>query len=148
MSIEKGTMKKRRGYNPKRRLAPTGSWPTEVLGELAKVVRYGGNPEHKSKPSDFCLHPPANPRPGKTLSDKVREFTKAEALELLRDGVKRGMVSVQPRGRWPQNVWSVQEDEPFEAQLENQDLAVYHGYPMPSDDDFRALVLTEWTRRG
>jgi hypothetical protein len=141
-------MKKRRGYNPKRCLAPTAHWPRQVLDELVQHVSYGGNPEHKSRPGDFGLHPPTNPRPGKTLCDKVREFSKADALELVRAGMRRCMVSVQQRGRWPQNVWSVHDDEPFEAQLENQERGVYHGYPMPSDDDFGLMIIEEWKRRG
>jgi hypothetical protein len=119
----------------------------ERLIKLAEQARYGGNPEHKSKPADYCLKPPTNPRSGKTLCDKVREFTRAEALALVRDGFKRGMVSVQSRGGWPQNVWSVIEDEAYEAQLENREQGVYHGYPMPFDDDFRHLILREWGRR-
>jgi len=58
------------------------------------------------------------------------------------------MVSVQERGGWPQNVWSVLAGEAFEAQLENRERGTYHGYPMAADDDFRQLVLTEWDRRG
>jgi hypothetical protein len=141
-------MRKRRGYNPKRRLALADTWSKERLTEFAEQFRYGGNPEHKSQPSDFCLSPPMNPRPGKTLCDKVRQFTKADAIELVRAGFKRGMVSIQERGGWPQNVWSVLEDQVFEAQLENRGQGVYHGYPMPSDDDFRQLVFREWNRRG
>jgi hypothetical protein len=57
------------------------------------------------------------------------------------------MVSVQSRDAWPQNVWSVLEGEAYEAQLENREVGVYHGYPMPSDDDFRHLILLEWGRR-
>jgi hypothetical protein len=88
-------MKRRSGYNPKRRLAAVDEWPREHLINLAQQVRYGGNPEHKSKPADFDLQPPTNPRKGKTLCDKVRDFTKAEALALVREGFRRSMVSVQ-----------------------------------------------------
>ncbi len=58
------------------------------------------------------------------------------------------MVRQQTSGGWPQNVWAVSEQgEPFEAQLENGTAEVYHGYPMPRDDDFREIVLNEWARR-
>jgi hypothetical protein len=69
-------------------------------------------------------------------------------LQLLKDGFVRGMVSVHERGGWPQNVWAVSDNEAYEAQLENQAEGVYHGYPLPADDDFRRLVLLEWNRRG
>jgi hypothetical protein len=140
-------MKKRRGFNPKRRLADAEHWPHEKRREMSMKAGYGGNPEHKSKPNDYGLTPPSSPRPGKTLCDATKEFPKADAEQLLRDGFLRGMVSLQERGGWPQNVWSVQDGEPFEAQLENQDQGIYHGYPMPADDDFRITILREWQRR-
>jgi hypothetical protein len=141
-------MKRRTAYNPKRRIADSDAWPADRRKAYAERVRYTGNPEHKAKPGDFGLEPPTNPRPGKTLCDKVREFSKAEAEKLLRVGIGRGMVSVQERGGWPQNVWSVLTGEAFEAQLENREQGTYHGYPMAADDDFRRLVLREWDRRG
>ncbi len=46
---------------------------------------------------------------------------------------------------FPKNVWVVTEDGiPLEAQLENQETGVYHGYPMPLDDPFREKVLERW----
>jgi hypothetical protein len=141
-------MKRRDGYNPKRRISPAEDVPLEAREKWEKIALYGGNPEHKMKPSDFGLTPPTNPRAGKTLCDKKRDFRKAEALQLLREGFTRGMVSSQKRGEWPQNVWAVLDDEPYEAQLENPSQGVYHGYPMSADDDLRRLVVLEWKRRG
>ena len=77
----------------------------------------------------------------------MRDFTRAEALELVREGLRHAMVSVQERGGWPQNVWSILDGEAYEAQLENAEQGVYHGYPMPTDDDFRDVVLREWDGR-
>ncbi len=58
----------------------------------------------------------------------------------------RGLISVQTRGQFPQNIWSVTESGcPLEAQLENQELGTYHGYPMPSTDPFRDAVLLRWS---
>ena len=58
------------------------------------------------------------------------------------------MISRPSGERWPQNVWAVSEDgQLFEAQLENPASGVYHGYPMPQDDDFRDIVLAEWQKR-
>jgi len=100
------------------------------------------------RPGDYNLTPPSGPRRGKTLCDENREFLREEALNLLGQGFRRGMVSVQSRGRWPQNVWAVSEEgEAFEAQLENQETGVYHGYPMPQEDDFRLEVIEEWQKR-
>ena len=98
---------------------------------------------------DFGLTPPSSPRAGKTLCDSAdTPISKSEALELLRSGILRGMVSERVVRGWPQNVWAVSATgEPFEAQLENPEQGRYHGYPMPLDDDFRAIVLTEWRRR-
>jgi hypothetical protein len=141
-------MKRRTSFNPKRRLAPFDPETAGIRLALAESVKYGGNPEHKSKPSDFGLTPPTSPRAGKTLCDKSRDFSRAQALQLLTAGFIKGMVSLQEYEGWPQNVWAVLDNEAYEAQLENRAQGVYHGYPMPADDDFRRLVLLEWNRRG
>jgi hypothetical protein len=106
-------------------------------------MRYNGNPEHKRNPGDFGLTPPSGPRPGKTLCGQVEIYSRAEALALLKAGVRRGTFSAQERDGWPQNVWAVTEKgEPLEAQLEGQ--GTYHGYPMPAADPFREKVLERW----
>jgi hypothetical protein len=140
-------MKRRTSFNPKRRLAPLDPNATDARRAQAATAKYGGNPEHKSKPSDFGLTPPSSPRAGKTLCDKSRNFSKADALQLLNDGFIRGMVSEQECEGWPQNIWAVVDNEAYEAQLENRTQGIYHGYPMAADDDFRRLVLLEWKRR-
>ena len=49
---------------------------------------------------------------------------------------------------FPKNIWSVtKEGEPLEAQLENRDQGIYHGYPMPEADAFREVVLKRWKTR-
>ncbi|SPF45282.1 conserved hypothetical protein [Candidatus Sulfopaludibacter sp. SbA4] len=114
------------------------------MSALMVRLRYSGNPEHKRNPGDFGLNPPSAPRAGKTLCDQVEIYSRAEALELLRAGLKRGTFSAQERDGWPQNVWAVTETgEPVEAQLEGH--GVYHGYPMPAADPFREKVLERWT---
>lgn len=113
----------------------------------AKSFGYGGNPEHKTRPGDYDLTPPAAARPGKTLCDAERDLLKAEALRLLRSGVQRGMVSEAGSGGWPQNVWTVAGGVAYEAQLENEGQGTYHGYPMPLDDPFLPMVLGEWASR-
>jgi hypothetical protein len=58
------------------------------LAELACLVKYGGNPEHKRNPGDFSLTPPSRPRAGNSLCDFVKVFTKQEALDLLKKGLQ------------------------------------------------------------
>src|SRR5271163_4216887 len=131
-------MKPRRGYNPKRRLCSVGFWSAEQRRKRAVEVRYGGNREHKLNPAEYGLGPPLNPRPGKTLCDADGPFLKAQAEQLLKAAISKGMISKQIRRGWPQNLWAVSENnQPFEAQLENPASRTYHGYPMPQDDDFR-----------
>lgn len=134
---------KRKSFNPKRRIA---SAPVQAdLDRLAGEVRYGGNPEHKRNPGDFGLSPPASPRRTKTLCDGAGVFSRALALELLREGIRRGLVSDWNGTGYPQNVWSVSADGvPLEAQLENPANGTYHGYPMPEDDAFREIVISKW----
>ncbi len=107
------------------------------------MLRYSGNPEHKRNPGDFGLTPPNAARPNKTLCDEVAIYSRAEALGLLRAGIERGIFSAQERDGWPKLVWAVTgRGEPVEAQLEGE--GVYHGYPMPEADPFRAKVLQHW----
>ena len=135
-------------YRParsKRRILAPDASASSNLEELANAIGYGGNPEHKRNPGDFGLTPPASPRPDKALCDDVAIFERSQALDLLRRGVLRGLISERFIGKFPQNIWSVTDGgEPVEAQLENRELGHYHGYPLPKADPFRDVVLEAW----
>lgn len=119
----------------------------EQLEKWRSSVSYSGNAEHKRNPGDFGLSPPLGPRRGKTLCDGVNLFKKAAALRLLREGIRRGLVSEQTRNGWPQHIWAVADDgTPLEAALDNQETGSYHGYPMWTDDDFAGKVAEKWNR--
>lgn len=138
-------MKKRTSFNPKRCIRDTCD--DIDLVTLARSVGYSGNPEHKRNPGDFGLTPPSQPRPDKTLCDIVRIMTKYEALNLLQDGVRKGMVSQRFCNGFPQNIWAVtNEGYPVEAQLENEGLGTYHGYPMSERAPFYGEVLARWVK--
>lgn len=133
---------RRNSFNIKRKIrAQAGD--THIL---ARRVSYGGNPEHKRNPGDFGLSPPAvHSRPDKSLCDDVGIFSRGVALRLLRAGIRKGLISVQDRDGWPQNIWAVTTDGvPLEAELENAGQGSYHGYPMPHDDPLRVQVLKQW----
>jgi hypothetical protein len=139
---------RRRTYNPKRKLAVEG---TASLTARFDELSYGGNPGHKRNPGDFGLTPPSAPRPKKSLCDDAGISRRREALDLLRAGARAGLVSQRKSvaGSWPQNIWAVTDDNiPLEAQLENPELGVYHGYPMPPEDPFREQVLRYWKCRN
>jgi hypothetical protein len=139
-------MKKRaERFNHKRRICTTVD--PDVLKKIAGSIKYGGNPEHKRNPGDFNLVPLSQPRPDKTLCDLVGIFSRHEAERLLKAGVERGLISVQKRNGYPQNIWSVTGDNyPLEAQLEDVMRGIYHGYPMPETDPFRDKVLDLWNK--
>ncbi|WP_374276668.1 hypothetical protein [Azonexus sp.] len=136
-------------FNPKRKLLS----PAEAEVRMAEFqalgcrARYGGNPEHKKNPGDFGLVPPSDPRQGKSLCDVARIFKRDEADELLRAGLRKGLVSDRMVGEWPKNIWAV-TDHGFamEAQLENPCLGIYHGYPMPETDPLALEVIHRWGR--
>ena len=133
----------RKSFNPKRSIAADPT-PAE-LARWRDEVSYGGNSEHKSNPGDFGLTPPSNPRPDKTLCDLAGISTPARAVALLREGIRRGLVSKQIRHGYPQNIWAVTEDGiALEAQLENAGNGTYHGYPIPEADPFREKVIAKW----
>ncbi len=136
---------KRRKYNPKRQLRSVVSDAEKT--ELCWQVSYGGKPEHKRNPGNFGLTPPACPRQGKTLCDDAGINCKQTALDLLRKGILGSLVSVQQRKSrgWPQNIWAVSDDGiPLEAQLENPDQGIYHGYPMLENDPFAETIVRAW----
>jgi hypothetical protein len=141
-------MIRRRSFNPKRKI--TANPPERAdLEALAGRVRSGGNPEHKRRPGDFGLPTPAQPRPDKSLCDTAGVFERGLAEDLLRRGVLRGLIRERASDAgYPQNVRSVTDAGiPLEAQLENPDLGVDHGYPMPEADPFRQEVLERWFAR-
>ena len=132
-------------FNMKRRVQKRPD--PSLLTFLSQRVKYRGSPLHKRNPGDFGLTPPALARSDKTLCDGVGIFTREVAQGLLRIGAALGLISVQTRGRFPQNIWSVTKDGcPLEAQLENHEQGTYHGYPMPTTDPFRDIVISLWGR--
>ena len=83
----------------------------------------------------------------KTLCDSVNIFQKSEAEALLREGVRRGLISRRIVNNFPQNIWVVTENgQPLEGQLENSEKGVYHGYPLPKSDPFYLVVLARWAK--
>jgi hypothetical protein len=55
------------------------------------------------------------------------------------------MVSEREEKGFPKNIWAVTDDgHPLEAQLENEVMGVYHGYPVPETDPFRDIILECW----
>ncbi|MEW6262722.1 MAG: hypothetical protein AB1641_06550 [Thermodesulfobacteriota bacterium] len=55
------------------------------------------------------------------------------------------MISQNEENGFPQNIWAVTDDgQPLEAQLENREQGVYHGYPVPENDPFREVILAGW----
>jgi len=141
---------RRRHFNFKRGIRPCTKEDIPYLEWLLNVVSYGGNPEHKRNPGDFGLNPPSNPRPGKSLCDTVKVFKRELALKLLKEGVRRGLISDRINEyNFPQNIWSVivmknGERIPLESQIENPSAGVYHGYPVPPTDFKYKEILKRW----
>jgi hypothetical protein len=116
--------------------------------QFAERPKYIGSAYHKLVPGDFKLDPPSAARKTKTLCDDGDVFRFKQALRLLRDGFKKGMISKHSTGNsdWPKNIWAVSSGGVvFEAQGDNN--GNYHGYPLLKNDPFREAVLEEWSRR-
>ena len=139
-----------RKHNPKRRIVDVAPYSEELVS-LAARVRYIGSGHHKRFPGDYQLVPPLQPRRDADLCDLTEEFraiNKRGAETLLKAGVSLGIVSGQIRGRFPQNVWALTETGgAFEAELDNQELGTYHGYPMGANDPFAQTVIQKWHDR-
>lgn len=139
----------RNSFNSKRRVQADPVTPENWahLAEIAGRVRYVGSPLHKRNPADFGLQPPASPRQGKTLCDGAVD-RHVVAQHLLETAVRKGLVSLQVRNGWPQNVWAVTDSGvALEAQLDNEQLGTYHGYPMTHADPLREQVVLRWGQR-
>jgi hypothetical protein len=138
-------MRKRKAFNPKRRIE--GFVELAVLNDLLATVKYGaGNPEHKRSKVSPDLES-SGARPYKTQCHEAAIEGLSVARELLREGVRQGLISCQKRDKFPQNIWAVTTDGvPLEAQLENQGQGTYHGYPMPSIDPFADEILKRWKK--
>ena len=146
---ERKMLRRYNRFNSKRRIKKLTEKDLQHCSDLANQVRYGGNPEHKKNPGDFGLKPPSAPRSGKSLCDAVNIFSRKAALELLKSGLRKGLISdcFSFNGRWPQNIWSVTDQGyPLEAQLENQETGTYHGYPMPESDPMAAEIVKIWNK--
>ena len=143
-------MKLRNGkFNQKKLIQERTPEHLEHFRQLSTLIVYKGNPAHKKNPGDFGLTPPSGARLGKSLCDEVGIFSRHEAQALLREGMKLGLVSLQERNGFPQNIWMVLKKEnafyPLEAQLENAEQGQYHGYPLQKSDPFYDEILTKWS---
>jgi hypothetical protein len=137
---------RKRKHNPKRRIDTIAD--SARLALLSSKVVYVGSGFHKRNPGQFGLLIPAQPRPNKTLCDAVHISEPRVAQQLLENGVKFGLISVQRRGDLPQNIWAVGPGEvALESQLDNVERGTYHGYPMLPDDPLTKEVLRRWKDR-
>ncbi len=112
-------------------------------------ARYTGSALHKRTAADYGFHPPANPRPNKSLCDGTgRAVRLGEARALFREALDRGMISGIGEDGFPKYVWAVDpEGRAYESKRE-QGSPNYHGYELGEDDEgMRRLVIEEWRLR-
>ena len=137
------TSRNPQSYNPKRRIQQSPE--PEELTRLVEHVKYGGNPDHKKWGGNFGLTRRAPPRPATTLREDVGISTKEQALELLQEGARRGLISARLFNGFPQNIWAVTADGVApEAQLENRTQGTYHGYPVLESDPLQSTIVKRW----
>jgi len=138
-------MRPRQNHGSKKKLADLSDWTQEQLDSLAEKLTYSGNPLHKMNPGDYNLTPLcAGGRPGKSLCDSVKAFTKSEALQLLREGCRRGLIDHNIENGWPKRIWAVYQEVVLEAQHDKSPSGSYHGYPLQADDNFKNYIMDRW----
>ena len=140
-------MPKRQSNNPKRRIIPMSRVAPAFLRRLVRQARYTGSAHHKRSATDYGFHPPANPRPSKSLCDGNRTVKKNEAKVLFHEGIRRGMVSDCPRNDLPKHVWAVDDGGRVYEAILAKGSSDYHGYELSDDGDMKKLVVREWKRR-
>ena len=128
---------------------PREAVPQGKLEQLARAAECSGNPLHKFSPGDFDLTPkaqarkPSNEQQSRSLCDTAKVFEREDAVRYLREGLRRGMISVARINGWPKQVWAVTDDgDPLEAQRERD--GIYHGYSMPKEDPMADIVKRRW----
>jgi hypothetical protein len=138
---------KRAGNNPKRRIATEGSLTVAARAELAKKVTYLASGHHKRNPADYGLER-TNPRPTKSLCDKIRVIPLKEAKLMIEKGISLGMVSDFAFGEFPKFIWCVGDDgEVYEAKTHETTAGTYHGYRLEEEDNIRDFVKQVWKER-
>ena len=142
-------MSKREGNRPDRRIAAATLMDGEARRALTDRVAYVGSATHKLHPGDYNFLPPQNPRPTKSPCDALRPVLLAEARDLFRQGIMRGMVSAFAPGQAPKYIWSVDAvGEVYESKARPERELLYHGYRIgPDEPDMRRYVLKEWKQR-
>lgn len=115
------------------------------LDSWSKMASYEGANYHKRDPREFNLPQAGQPRRAKTLCDEVPIKRLADALRLLREGIRKGLVSAQERNGWPQHVWAVSNGRALEAKQSSE--GVYHAYPLQISDPFADEVIRRWSTR-
>ena len=130
-------------YRRKRKIAH--SLEPDELEQLAGRVSYIGKGDHKRNPGDFDLAPSYTKSSEKSLCDDTGLFTVRACLRLLRQGIRRGLVSEATDGDFPKNVWAVAPNGmPIEAALSNRTQGVYHAYPIHDTDPFHDTIIGRW----
>ena len=141
--------RKRQSNRPDRRILGANLLTSEELDRIRLVARYTGAPYHKLHPGDYGLSPPSDPRPSKSVCDDRRPLLKHEAESLLREGIRRGMISQPKPGQLPKYVWAVDDQKQvYEAKTDPLLGSAYHGYRLGDDEyQMRANVLSAWNKR-
>lgn len=138
---------KREGNNPKRRIAPEDSLTVTQRAALAKKISYAASGHHKRNPADHGLER-TNPRPTKSLCDKIRVIPLKEAKTMIEKGISFGMMSDYAFGEFPKYIWCVGEDrEVYEAKTDETTAGTYHGYRLEEEDNMRDHIKQVWKER-
>jgi len=141
-------MPKREGNRPDRRILPADATTPDQRRAMVERLIYVGSGHHKLRPGDYGFMPPQNPRPSKSVCDKLRPVLLAEAQALFARGIELGMISRPADNGAPKYVWTVDESgEAYEIKSKPEQEVTYHGYRLGVDDPQRSYVLREWTKR-
>ena len=131
-----------RKSNKKRVIAGKGTVASARLRVLSGQVTYRGNPKHKLHPN--LKHPGIEPGGNRSRSvcDKVKslDLSQKEASALLKEGVRKGLVSATSTKKFPNFIWAVSSrGQPYEAKQSKDKAGEYYGYPLLGDEDQRFL---------
>ena len=143
-------MRKRQGSDQKRFIASPDFRDQERLRQFAELARYCGRPYHLRKPQAKDFSATAHGF-NKSPCDGNISLRRPEANQLLREGIRRSMISewrqeYPPNYVLPKYVWAVKDIHVFEAKL-SKGTPNYHGYELLENDSYRDYVMDVWKKR-
>ena len=116
---------------------------------MASEVQYHPSEFHKTLEAlqRWNLSSPGRRRGKMACPDTGPVSSRKRVVRLLKEAIRRGMVSRARRDSWPNRVWAIGPDDGvYEAKLTKAGL--YHAFPLRGPSAFVRHLRIEWSERN